>query len=235
MAKKQKKQFKPLSIPIFVVVYVAVIAAVIALDQITKHYVEIAVANHNGKIRVLGDWLTFVWTTNTGATGSLFSDKPWRHWLFFTMTVIGIPVFGWLLWRSRTRGVWGQIAYSFIIGGTIGNATDRVRFAENGFFTGSVRDFIRVEGYFGIFNVADSFLVVGVIIAIVAILFLDNDSLLMTFLNERNAKKEQVANGDVANATDESTAPTEEQQVAEQPDVRQDETEQTDENGRTDS
>lgn len=198
MSTKQKKQLKPLSIPVFIAVYVAVIAVCIAIDQLTKHFIKGAVEAHDGKIRILGDWLTLVWTTNTGATGSLFSNLSWRNWLFFFMTILGLPVFGYLLWRSRTRSVWGQVAFAFIIGGTIGNAIDRLVFAENGFFTGSVRDFIRVEGFFGIFNGADSFLVVGVILALLAIIFFDKDSLLKTFLNEHNAKTNGAANEETA-------------------------------------
>lgn len=221
MTKRQKKERKPLSIPVFLAIYVAVIAVCIALDQITKHYIEIDVANSGGKIRILGDWLTLVWTTNDGATGGMFQNLGWQNWLFFFMTVIGIPVFGWLLWRSRTRSVWGQVAFSFIIGGTVGNAIDRLFLAQKGFFTGEVRDFIRVEGFFGIFNIADSFLVVGVILALLAIVFLDPDSLLFTFLKERKAKQEQ--------ATTESTINTEaEQNGSEQT------AEQTNENDRTD-
>lgn len=183
------KQRKPLSIPIFIVVYACVIVACVALDQLTKHFIEIAVKANGGKIRILGDWLTLVWTLNTGATGGMLSGLSWRNWLFFFLTLLGIPAFGFLLWRSRTRSVWGQVAFSFIIGGTIGNAIDRLIFAEKGFFTGSVRDFVRVEGFFGIFNVADSFLVVGVILAILAIVFFDHDSLLNAYLQERKAKK----------------------------------------------
>ena len=221
MTKRQKKERKPLSIPVFLAIYVAVIAVCIALDQITKHYIEIDVANSGGKIRILGDWLTLVWTTNDGATGGMFQNLGWQNWLFFFMTVIGIPVFGWLLWRSRTRSVWGQVAFSFIIGGTVGNAIDRLFLAQKGFFTGEVRDFIRVEGFFGIFNIADSFLVVGVILALLAIVFLDPDSLLFTFLKERKAKQER--------ATTESTINTEaEQNGSEQT------AEQTNENDRTD-
>ena len=209
--KKQKRERKPLTIPLFLAIYATVIAACIALDQITKHYIEIAVANNGGKIRILGDWLTLVWTTNDGATGSMFSNLSWRNWLFFSMTLIGLPVFGWLLWRSRTRSVWGQVAFAFVIGGTIGNAIDRVLFATDGFFTGPVRDFIRVEGFFGIFNVADSFLVVGVILALLAIVFFDPDSLLFTILKERKAKQESTVtttDGEqAAEQTDETDRP----------------------------
>ena len=197
MTKRQKKERKTLSIPIFLAIYVTVIAVCIALDQITKHFVDIATLKldvggyeYREDISIIGNWLVLHWTTNQGATGSLFSNLGWQNWLFFLITLIGLPVFGWLLWRSRKRSAWGQVAFSFIIGGTIGNAIDRIAFApERKFFGGGVRDFIQVQGFFGIFNIADSFLVVGVILALLAIVFFDPDSLISSFLKERKAKK----------------------------------------------
>ena len=184
---KKAKILKPL---IFWIVYASVTVACVLIDQLTKHFIEIAVANAEGhRIRILGDWLTLVWTTNDGATGGIFSGMKGRNILFFIMTLVGLPVFGYMLYRSRTRSVLGQVAFSFIIGGTIGNAIDRLFLAKNGFFTGEVRDFVRVEGFFGIFNMADSFLVVGVILALLAIVFFDPDSLLSVFLEERKKKK----------------------------------------------
>lgn len=241
MSQKQKKERKPLSIPVYIAVFVAVIIACITIDQLSKYLVDKATfirldANGNAirkDIPILGNWLVLHWTTNTGATGSMFSNLSWRNWLFFTMTLVGLPVFGWLLWRSRTRSVWGQVAYSFIIGGTIGNAIDRIWFAQDGFFTGSVRDFIRVEGFFGIFNGADSFLVVGVILALLAIIFFDSDSLLMSFLKERNAKTEQASSDTNAETAACEEAPqSEDQRIAEDLNTQHDgEAEHTDENG----
>ena len=183
-----EKQRKTLSIPIFLAVYISVVAMCIALDQLSKYLIGIACAKY-GTIKIIGNWLTLYWTTNPGATGGMFSNLSWNNWLFFFMTLIGLPVFAWLLMRSRTRSVWGQVAFAFIIGGTVGNAIDRIVFAENGFFTGEVRDFVRVEGFFGIFNVADSFLVVGVILALLAIIFFDPDSLMWTIILERRQKQ----------------------------------------------
>ncbi|MCH5156429.1 MAG: signal peptidase II [Clostridiales bacterium] len=193
--KEKVKQRKPLKIPVFVAVYVSVIAVCIALDQLSKYLIGIACAKH-GTINIIGSWLTLFWTTNPGATGGIFTNLSWSNWLFFFMTLVGIPVFGWLLMRSRTRSVWGQVAFAFIIGGTIGNAIDRIYFAERGFFTGEVRDFIRVEGFFGIFNVADSFLVVGVILALLAIIFFDHDSLMWSIIKERKGKKQDEDEND---------------------------------------
>lgn len=187
--KKRIVSLKPL---IFWLIYAGVIIACVVIDQLTKHFIEIAVANHNGRIRILGDWLTLVWTVNDGATGGIFRNLEWRNILFFIMTVLGLPVFGYMLWRSRTRSVWGQVAFSFMIGGTIGNAIDRIFLAENGFFTGAVRDFVQVQNFFGIFNIADSFLVVGVILALLAIVIFDPDSLVASLIAERKGNVSQV-------------------------------------------
>lgn len=185
--KKRITSLKPL---IFWLIYVGVIIVTIIIDQLTKHFIEIAVSNH-GRIRILGDWLTLVWTTNDGATGGIFKDFESRNILFFVMTLVGLPVFGFMLWRSRTRSVWGQVAFAFMIGGTLGNAIDRLFLVEEGgkFFSGAVRDFVQVQNFFGIFNMADSFLVVGVILALLAIVIFDPDSLIAGFMEERKSKQ----------------------------------------------
>ena len=104
---------------------------------------------------------------------------------------IAFPLFCFLLWRSRTRSVCGQIGFAFFIGGTIGNAIDRffVQAEPGMFFSGKVRDFISFSIFPPVFNVADSFLVIGVILAMIAILFLDPDGLLAMVREERRAKK----------------------------------------------
>lgn len=203
---KQKTQRKPLKIPVFIAVYISVIIACVVLDQLTKYFIGIACEKH-GTIKIIGNWLTLFWTTNSGATGGMFQNLGWQNWLFFVMTLVGIPVFCWLLMRSRTRSVTGQVAFSFIVGGTIGNAIDRIVFAKDGFFTGEVRDFVRVEGFFGIFNIADSFLVVGVILALVAIVFVDHDSLMWSLIKERKAKSEKPSTEEPqAEQTDENNS-----------------------------
>ena len=181
---------KPL---IFWLVYAGVIIATVLIDQLSKYFIGRAANNVEGwtyQIFPHIDWLYLHWTLNDGAVGSIFKGLEWRNVLFFVMTLIGLPVFGYMLWRSRTRSVWGQIAFAFMIGGTIGNAIDRLYFAQNGFFTGAVRDFVHVTWFFGIFNMADSFLVVGVILALLAIVVFDPDSLVMSFVAERITKKQ---------------------------------------------
>lgn len=202
-----KKQRKILPVWLFFVIYGAVVAVCIALDQITKHFMQLHNENGGGDIPIIGNWLVMHYTENSGATGSLFSNLPWNNWLFFGMTLVGLPVFGWLLWRSRKRSVWGQVAFSFIIAGTLGNAIDRLFLAEGEFFSGKVRDFIQVQNFFGIFNIADSFLVVGVFLAVFAIVFFDPDSLLRLFLRERKRAKNKKAEALAAEQSQQPESP----------------------------
>lgn len=186
------KKSKTLPPKFYIPIYLCVVVLCVVLDQLSKHAVDVATRGEIGRhdIPIIGEWLVLHWTTNEGATGGLFGNLGWQNWLFFFMTLCGLPVFFWLLLRSRTRSVFGQVAFAFIIGGTLGNAIDRFRYGLeiHRFFGGSVRDFIQVKHFFGIFNIADSFLVVGVILALLALIFFDHDSLLRTMLEEKRKK-----------------------------------------------
>ncbi len=206
---KRSDKRKILPVWLYILIYAGVVAACIALDQLTKHFMELHDANGGGVIPIIGDWLVMNFTRNEGATGGLFSQLSWRNWLFFFMTLLGLPVFGWLWWRSRTRSVWGQVAFSFVIGGTIGNAIDRLFLAQHGFFTGEVRDFIQVKHFFGIFNIADSFLVVGVILALLTIVFFDPDSLVRTMIAERKSAGQKSQKENAPEQSDGAKEPAE--------------------------
>lgn len=231
---REKKQRKILPVWLYLVIYIGVIVVCVALDQLTKMWVFNAThdkplsAPDGGNwwtksgdtvIPIIGNWLTLDYMTNDGATGGLFRGKSW---LFFAMTLVGVPIFCWLLWRSRKRSVWGQIAFSLVIGGTLGNACDRLFLAQKGFFTGEVRDFVHVSGFFGVFNFADSCLVVGVIMALLAIIFFDPDSLLKTLLNERNKKVAAQSAVDTDEQTDGAQSSDAEQTDLQEQELTQD-------------
>ena len=158
-----------MSVKKYVIVYSVLIVATILLDQLSKIWMAKLLDNNN-VIKILGNWMTLSWTLNHGAAFGSMQNSPV---LFFICTLLGLPVFGYFLWRARTRHPFGQIGFAFMVGGTIGNAIDRA-FLGDGFFNGGVRDFISVDG-FAIFNIADCFLVVGIIMVCLALLFLDFD------------------------------------------------------------
>lgn len=151
-------------------IYSAVIVLAVVLDQLSKVLLEPVLADKD--ISIIGNWFMLSWTLNDGAAFGMLGGQ---NIFFFIITVAACPLFAYLLIRSFSQGVWGQVGYSFIIGGLIGNAIDRLFLAKEGFFSGCVRDFFYVKG-FAVFNVADSFLVVGTICAVLALLFFDKDA-----------------------------------------------------------
>lgn len=179
---------KTLSKGAFAAVYASVVTICIILDQLTKSFIfdQLLQGNEGKAINVWGSFLRFVAVYNEGAAFGL-GQSDGANIVFFVITVIGTPLFVWLLCRSRTRSVCGQLGFAFIIGGTLGNAIDRafVHTTAGSFFSGKVRDFISFSIFPPVFNVADSFLVIGVVMAILAIVFFDYDGLIPVINQEK--------------------------------------------------
>lgn len=155
------------------VLTVAVIALSVVIDLITKVVAQNSLQGRT--IPVIGNWLEFTYTTNGGSSFSFMDGKEGANIIFFLVTVIGLPLIGAVLYLNRKNSLFGNVGLMLMLGGTIGNAIDRA-FLGDGFFNGRVRDFISVQG-FAVFNFADMCLVVGVIMFIIALLFLDKDAL----------------------------------------------------------
>ena len=151
---------------------IAIIIAIVAFDLVTK---VVAEKYFTSRVSIIGNWMTFVFTTNGGASFSFLEGSGFSNVVFFVVTVVGLPAMAVVLFFNKKGSMFGNLGLVFMIGGTIGNAIDRA-FLGDGFFNGRVRDFISVKG-FAIFNVADIFLVCGVIMFIFALLFLDKDAL----------------------------------------------------------
>ncbi|MFQ1657913.1 signal peptidase II [Aeromonas veronii] len=95
---------------------------------------------------------------NKGAAFSFLADQGgWQRWFF---AVLAFAICGLLIHWLRKQSVtqrWSGIAYSFIIGGALGNVFDRL-------VLGHVVDFL--DFYWGsahwpAFNLADSFIFIG--------------------------------------------------------------------------
>jgi len=102
-------------------------------------------------IPVLNNILHITLVRNTGAAFGIFSSYP--H-LFVVAAVIaaGFVLF-FLVWRRALLNNTEIIALCFVLGGTLGNLTDRLR-------VGYVIDFIDFRVW-PVFNVADSFITIG--------------------------------------------------------------------------
>ena len=181
------KQQKTLKLPIFCLIYLGVVIFCIVADQLTKIWIYDGLLN-GGKgpsVQIIGKFLQFSPVLNRGAAFGMGNSQA-SDIVFFVVTVVGIPVFCYLLLRSRTRSLLSQISFAMIIGGTIGNAIDRATYATEGtFFSGGVRDFISFSIFPPVFNVADMCLTFGVFMAIAAIIWFDPDSLVKIMMEER--------------------------------------------------
>ena len=136
--------------------WVAAIVSLI-LDQLTK-YLVVQNFRLGQSLPLLPGVFHFTYVTNTGAAFSLFQGGAWLRWLSLFVS-LGLIAFAWF--GPRLNRV-EQLGYGFILGGALGNGIDR-------FVSGSVVDFLDFRLIkFPIFNLADTFINVGIICLLIA-------------------------------------------------------------------
>jgi signal peptidase II len=129
----------------------AIALAAVAADQLTKYVVTSNIALDDG-VNVLGPfWIHHV--RNSGIAFGLFASAT-----AVVILATGIAVAWMLLFfgRSGARHPVLPVALGLVIGGSLSNLLDRVRL-------GYVTDFLDFR-YWPAFNLADSFIVVGVFV-----------------------------------------------------------------------
>ncbi|HET9379684.1 MAG TPA: signal peptidase II [Streptomyces sp.] len=139
-----------------------------ALDLVSKMLV-VAKLEHHEPVEVVGDWLKFEAVRNAGAAfgfGEAFT-------VIFTVIAAVVIVVIARLARKLYSTPWA-IALGLLLGGALGNLTDRV-FRSPGVFEGAVVDFIAPK-HFAVFNLADSAIVCGgILIVLLSFRGLDPD------------------------------------------------------------
>ena len=138
----------------------AVAVAAIIADQLTKHIVSSQLALDD-QVKLVGP-LSIHHVQNSGIAFGLFSSATGAVIVLTTFAV------GWMLLffaRSGSRHPVLPVALGLVIGGSVSNLVDRVRL-------GHVTDFLDFR-YWPAFNLADSFIVVGVGILVVALVAAD--------------------------------------------------------------
>ncbi len=134
-------------------VLLAVAAAVYALDAATKAIV-VATMHYGVPIKLLGPALELYYTRNSGAAFSIGET----YTIIFTAIALSVIVVILRLSRKLFSLPWA-IALGLLLGGALGNLTDRILRAP-GIFRGWVVDFIQLP-HWPIFNLADSAICVG--------------------------------------------------------------------------
>ncbi len=144
-------------------VLAGVAGVIYVTDQVTKAWVA-ANLPVGSRTDVIGDVVQIWHAQNRGAAFSLLQDS---QVLFLIVSVIALATIAYFFRSLHGRGLWLYAILGLVLGGTLGNLTDRIRQQY-------VTDFVSV-GFGGVrwptFNVADSSIVIG-ILAIVVLLFI---------------------------------------------------------------
>lgn len=131
------------------------VAAVFALDRASKSWALDNLQMHNSQTLIDG-FLKLTLTTNTGAAFSLGANNS--SFMTITAVVLTAALTFWLasrIARGQTIPIMELVGLSCIIGGSLGNLTDR-------FSQGHVTDFLEFSFFsFPVFNVADTFINIG--------------------------------------------------------------------------
>ncbi len=150
-------------------VFGALALALAGLDLLTKT-LALAKVPHHGEHKVIPGWFSIGHEYNPGVIWSFMQNAPW---LWLVVSVLAIPLIGVIFVRSRKTWT-TTICLGMIESGTIGNCWDRI-------FHPGVRDFIKVyivrsdstQAVWPLFNLADSCIVVGVILLSVEMFFFE--------------------------------------------------------------
>jgi len=150
-------------------VYYLIAIAIIILDQWTK-WLVVSNMEIGESIPVIENFFYLTSHRNQGAAWGILQGQMWFFYII-TIIVIGVVIYYMQQFAKESR--LAGVALSLILGGAIGNFIDRV-------FRKEVVDFADTLIFtydFPIFNVADSALVIGVILVMLA-----------TLLDERKKK-----------------------------------------------
>jgi signal peptidase II len=131
---------------------------VIILDQLTKLWVQQTLVLYTSH-PVIPDFFNIVHVLNRGAAFGFLnrSDIRWQTYFFFAATALAVIIINHLLRLARDGDKLLIISLGLILGGAIGNLTDRIR-------TGEVVDFLEFywkSFHWPAFNVADSAIFLG--------------------------------------------------------------------------
>ena len=141
-------------------VLAAVAAFVLAADAITKAIV-VAHLREDQPVHLIGNVLMLWLTRNPGAAFSVGTGET------VVFTVIAFAVIVYIARTARKLYSLGwAIALGLLLGGAMGNLSDRI-FRAPGPFRGDVVDWIAVTRFYPIFNLADSAIVCGGILTVI--------------------------------------------------------------------
>ncbi len=179
--------------------YVIIFILVLLVDQVTKllaSYYALGVEGaKNPILTVIDGWLEITYVENRDGMMGLFDSLQNRDLIFLIATSVILLAIFIYLGVSKNRGKWRNFTLALILSGAFGNFIDRIiNFADGSYVRDMIHVIINIGGkeYFPyIFNVADMALVVGAIMLLLDVLFIDKDALFRSKKNKKKSKDSQ--------------------------------------------
>lgn len=152
------------------------VAAIVSalLDQATKIAIDTQL-DFTARIPVIDGFFYITHVRNPGAAFGLFADSaPFiRVTLFIGITLVAIAMIFGFQRKLAPGDRFSALSLGLILGGAVGNLIDRV-------FRGEVVDFLHFRLWGGYqwpdFNLADSFIVVGVALLVIELLAIEGET-----------------------------------------------------------
>lgn len=120
---------------------------VLIIDQLVKHFVVSTSLN----VPIIKNIFNLMYVQNTGGMYGMLTNNNWLFVITSLMILIILCVY---LLKSVNRNKPQFVIWQFIIAGGVSNLIDRI-------FRGAVVDFVQLK-FFGVFNLADVCIVIGV-------------------------------------------------------------------------
>ncbi len=146
----------------------------IPLDQLSKEWIARSLG-YADEIPVIEGFFHITHVRNPGAAFGVLatSPEPVRLFFFVGVTLVAIGLIFSFYRKLAPGDRFSALSLGLILGGAVGNLVDRVRYGE-------VVDFLHFRLWGGYawpdFNLADSFIVVGVILLVIELLASEGES-----------------------------------------------------------
>ena len=143
----------------FIIGVILILSLTILLDQLTK-YIAFIVLFKEKQVLIINHYLNFRPVWNDGISFGML--QGYGNFGRISFIIIAISISLWIIIYSRKLNIIGFVGYNMIAGGALGNVIDRL-------IHGKVIDFIDLhykEYHWPTFNMADSFIFIGVLLFI---------------------------------------------------------------------
>ena len=143
----------------FIIGVILILFLTILLDQLTK-YIAFIVLFKEKQVLIINHYLNFRPVWNDGISFGML--QGYGNFGRISFIIIAISISLWIILYSRKLNIIGFVGYNMIAGGALGNVIDRL-------IHGKVIDFIDLhykEYHWPTFNMADSFIFIGVLLFI---------------------------------------------------------------------